>query len=144
MEPSRCWEAATCASTEELPNILWNPKFHCHVYKNLPLVSILDHVIPVHSTLFYSVIFILILSSHLSIGPSSSLFPSDLPTRNLFAFLLSLMCATCPAHLILLYLIVLMIFLEKYKLWSSLLYSFLQPPISSSAFGPNILLSTLF
>jgi hypothetical protein len=33
---------------------------------------------------------------------------------------------------------------EQYKLRSSSLYSFLQPPITSSPFGPNIPLSTLF
>jgi hypothetical protein len=33
---------------------------------------------------------------------------------------------------------------EEYKLWSSSLCSFLQPPITLPLFGPNILLSTLF
>jgi hypothetical protein len=33
---------------------------------------------------------------------------------------------------------------EEYKLWSSSLRSILQPPVTSSLFGPNILLSTLF
>jgi hypothetical protein len=33
---------------------------------------------------------------------------------------------------------------EEYKLWSSSLCSFLQPPVTSSLFGPNILLNTLF
>jgi hypothetical protein len=31
-----------------------------------------------------------------------------------------------------------------YKLWSSSLCSFIQPPIISCIFGPNILLSTVF
>jgi hypothetical protein len=31
-----------------------------------------------------------------------------------------------------------------YKLWSSSLCSFLQPPVTSLLFGPNILLSILF
>jgi hypothetical protein len=33
---------------------------------------------------------------------------------------------------------------KAYKLWSSSLCSFLQPPITSSLLGPNILLCTLF
>jgi hypothetical protein len=41
-------------------------------------------------------------------------------------------------------LIFLIILSEQYKLWSSSLSSFLQPPITSSLFGPNIHLSTLF
>jgi hypothetical protein len=32
---------------------------------------------------------------------------------------------------------------EEYKLWSSSLCSFLQPPVTSFLFGPNILLNTL-
>jgi hypothetical protein len=32
---------------------------------------------------------------------------------------------------------------EEYKLWSSSLCSFLQPPVTSSLFDPNILLNTL-
>jgi hypothetical protein len=28
--------AASCAATQELPNVLCNPKVHCHVHKNPP------------------------------------------------------------------------------------------------------------
>jgi hypothetical protein len=49
---------------------------------------------------------VLILSSHLRLGLPSDLFPSGFVTKILYAFLLSSLCATYPAHLILLDLIV--------------------------------------
>jgi hypothetical protein len=45
------------------------------------------------------------LSTHLRLGLPSGLFPAGFPTNFLYAFLVSLIGATCPAHIILLDLI---------------------------------------
>ena len=87
---------------------------------------------------------ILILSYHLCLGLPSGLFPSDFPTKTLYTPLLSPICATCPAHLILLDFITRTIVGEKYRSFSSSLCSFLHSPVTLCLLGPNILLSTLF
>jgi hypothetical protein len=59
---------------------------------------------------------ILILSSHLRLGLPSCLCPSGISSKIVYAFLIFLIHATCPAHLILLDLITVIIFDEAYKL----------------------------
>jgi len=87
---------------------------------------------------------ILIFAAHLRLGLPSGLFPSGLPTKTLYAPLLSSICASYLAHLIILDLITRMIFGDEYRVQSSLLCSLLQSPVTLSLIGPNIFLITLF
>jgi hypothetical protein len=118
--------------------MLWNPKIYYHVHKSPPLVPILSQINPINT--IPSLRSILILFTHLRLGLPSGLFPSGIPTNILNAFLFSPIRATFPVHRILPELIILIILGEEYKLWSSSLRNFL----TSSLFGPNILLTTLF
>jgi hypothetical protein len=144
MEQNPSWEANWFLASQEISWVLWNPNVHYRIHKCQPPIPILSQLNSVHtptSTFWRS---ILILSSHLRLGLTSGLFPSGFPAITLYKTLLYSIRATCPAHLILLYLITRTILVEKCRLLSSLLCSFLHSSVTSSHLSPNILLSTLF
>ena len=84
---------------------------------------------------------ILILSSYLRLGLPKFLFLVGLPVKILKALLPSSILARCPTHL--LDLITLTILGERYKQWSSSLWSLLHSPWES-LLGPNIRLRIRF
>jgi hypothetical protein len=81
------------------------------------------HSIPLHPICLRSN---LVLSTHLCLDLPSGLFLSGFHINTLYALIFSPIRATCPAHLVLLDLIIIIILGEEYKLWSSSLCSFLK------------------
>jgi hypothetical protein len=114
IELTPSWEDASCTAAQEFSNILWNSSVHYRVHKSPPLVPILNQINPVQTTPYY-LRSILISSTYLRLGFPSALFPSVFPTKILYALLISPICAKCSAHLILLYLIILIIRVQVMK-----------------------------
>jgi hypothetical protein len=116
MEPSPSCGAVSCAATQELPKILWNPNVHYRVHNSTPLVHILSQTNPVYTTHPIYLRSIVIQCTHLCLGLPCGLFPSGFPTNILHAFLFYSIRATCPAHLVLLDLVRRIMLGEEYKL----------------------------
>ena len=109
-------EANWFAASQEIPRFSRNPKVHYRTHKRPPPVSILGQPNPVHIPTFWRST--LILPTHLRLGLPSGLFPSGFPTKTLYIPLSSPICATCPAHLILLDFITHTILGEEYKIFN--------------------------
>jgi hypothetical protein len=117
-------------------------RFINRIHKIWPPVPILNEMNPIHTPYITSEKSNLILFSYLRLGLPSRLFHSRFPTRTLYSLFLPQVCATCPTHLILRYLITQIIFGEEYRSLSSSLCSLLQFRVISSLLGPDIFLGT--
>ena len=117
---------------------------HYRIHKCPPPVPIFSQLDPVHTPYFTSWRSILILSSHLSLGLPSGLFPPGFPTKTLYTPLLSPIRATCSAYLSILHFIAWTIFGDEYRLISSSFCSFFLFLVTSSLIRTNILLNVLF
>ena len=137
MEQSPSWEANGSWLVNKLPAFYrtWRFITAFATARHLsPSWARLIQSMPANPTFWRS---ILILSSHLCLGLPSDLFPTGFLNKTLYKPLLSPVCATCPAHLILLDLITQIIFDEEYRSLSSS-YSFLHCRVTSSFLVPNI------
>ena len=128
----------TCQPVRRFPT-------YYHVYRNPLLGPLLSQTNPIHTlTSYFFQIYFNILSSM----PMSSKWPlsAGFPTITLYAFLCFPIHATSPNPCILLHLVVLLIlvFGQKYRSWSSSLCNFLHLPITCTLLCRNILLSILF
>ena len=100
MEHSLSLEAKKPSASLDFLSILCIPKILYRIRKNPPNVSILSHIDSVHGLHPTSLGTILVLSSHLSLGLPSSLFPSGLLTKSCTH--LPPKSATCATRLFLL------------------------------------------
>jgi hypothetical protein len=101
MKQSASWEVNRFSASQEIPGIYE----HENLLPRLQQRAICPYTEPdqsspfLHPTSWRST---LILSSHLRLGLPSGLFPLDIPTKTLYARLVSPTRATFPAQLILL------------------------------------------
>jgi hypothetical protein len=86
--PSR--EAASCATTQELPSILWNQKLHYRVRKSLQIVPVLSQINSVHTTPSY------LSEIQLRLVLLSGLFPPGFP---LISFMYSFHFLSHPCYM---------------------------------------------
>jgi hypothetical protein len=142
LRPSRASTMPSAA--QEFSNTSSNPKVVISRVHNIPplplswvilIQSVPPHPISLESTLF--------LSSYLRLGLPSGLSFSGSPSETLYAFLFPQAC--CMPYLSRSsWLEYSNYVFEEYKLWSSSLSSSLEPPLTWSLFGPNILLCIRF
>jgi len=122
MEQSLSWEAISPSPNQECLHILCNAKVSYSVHNSPPLASILSQPHPIYTfPLYFRNVYSSIIPPS-TLRSSERFFISGLPTKIMYAFIISAMCATCHAHLILLHLVTLIILGEAphYAFFSSL------------------------
>jgi hypothetical protein len=91
---------------------LCNPEVHYRVHKSPSLVLIVSQKNPVHTSPSCLCKLILILS-YLRVGFPNGFFSTGFPAKMLYTLLFCPMCATYPAHVMLLHMIILIMYLVK-------------------------------
>jgi hypothetical protein len=142
MDLSPSWEVVSRSATQEIPIILY-PKVHYRVQKSPLPVPVLIQIDTISNTYSISLRSILKLFIYLRLRLPSNLFPPNFPTNILYTFLFVPFCyMPCQSHPPWLHI--------SYCSWRRIqvikffITQFPQPPVTSSHFGPNIHLSTLF
>ena len=144
MVQSLSWEANWFAASQEIPRISRNPKVHYRTHKRPPTVSILGHPNPVHIPTYHLLeIHPNIIHPSMPRSPQWSLsiqFPHQDPIHSLS----SPVRATCPTHLILLDFITRTVLGEKYRSFSSSIWTppfprYLVPPRSKCSSHHHVL-----
>jgi len=87
MKQSPSSEGSTNVASQEIHNVLCSPKVQYCILNSPPLFLILSQINSTHALPSHSVRSILVLSSHLWVGPTSGLFSSGFPNPNLYTFL---------------------------------------------------------
>ena len=98
-------ESNRFSASQKFLSILWSPKVHYRVHKSPPPVLILSQINPVHAPTSH------FLKIHLHIifpstpGSSKCSLSLRFTNQTLYLLILSAILITCPAYLVLLYLI---------------------------------------
>ena len=79
MEQNHSWEASWFSAGENIPRVLWNPKFRYRMHKCPPTAPIVSQIYPVHSLTFHFLKIHLNISSRLRLYLPSRLFLSGCP-----------------------------------------------------------------